>query len=44
MLFSLYSCNFLTTNVSYDLFEDVLVMIDEAKEENDRIVYNENIV
>ena len=44
MLFNLFSYNFSTTSVSYNPFKDVLVRIDEAKEENDRIVCNENIV
>ena len=44
ILFSLFSHNFVTANMSFNLFEDVLARIDEAKEENNRIVYNENIV
>ena len=44
ILFSLFSHSFITTNVSYNLFKDVLARIDKAKEENNRIVYNENIV
>ena len=44
MLFSHFSHSFVTTNVRCDLFEDILARIDKAKEENDRIVCNENIV
>ena len=44
MLFSLFSHNFVTTNVTYNLFKDIITRIDKAKEENDRISYNKNIV
>ena len=44
MLFSLFSHNFITTNMSCNLFKDILVRIDKAKEENNRIVHNEKIV
>ena len=44
MLLSLFCHNFITTNMSYDIFEDILIRIDDTKEKKDRIVFDENIV
>ena len=44
MVFSLFSYAFITADMSCNLFKDVLTRIDKAKEENDRIVHNKNIV
>ena len=44
ILFSFFSHNILTTNISYNLFEDILENIDDAKKKNDKIVFNKKIV
>jgi len=44
ILFSLFSHNFITTDLSCDIFKDILARIDKAKEKNNRIVFDENKV
>ena len=44
MLFSLFSHNFVTTNMSYNLFEIIFEKIDNAKKKKNRIVFDKKIV
>ena len=44
MLLSLFSHNYITADLGCNVFEDILVRIDNAKEKNHRIVINKNIV
>ena len=44
IMLSLFSHNFITTNISFDLFQDMLARIEDTKKKNARIVFNDNIV
>ena len=44
ILLSLFSHNFITTNLNCNIFENILARIDDSTDKIDKIVFDENIV